>query len=88
MSRLAFGQKVACKFGRMADCCAAPHCWASQQWHTGGYNVRYDLNLLRTDQTKLSLLTLEVLDQVLYLDDKIEERLRIDDQRIPGEVRK
>lgn len=52
-----------------------------------GYNVHYDLNIMRTDQTKLSLLTLEELDQVLFLEQKLEEFLRIEDERIPGEVR-
>jgi hypothetical protein len=52
-----------------------------------GYHVHYDLNVMRSDNTKLSLLTLEELDQVLYLEQKLESCLKIEDQRVPGEVR-
>lgn len=52
------------------------------------YSVSYDLNLMRADNTKLQLLNLEELDQALYLEQKLEEFLRIADEKIPGEVQK
>ncbi len=53
------------------------------------YSVTYDLNAIRTDGTKLKLLgNLQELDQALWLEQKLEQHLKIDDEKVPGEVGK
>jgi hypothetical protein len=53
-----------------------------------GYSVSYDLNAVQADGTKVKLLTgLTELEQALYLEQRLEKFLGIENERVPGEVR-
>jgi hypothetical protein len=48
----------------------------------------YNVEMLRSDRTKLKLLdNLQELDQAMFIEQQLEQHLNIADQRVPGEVR-
>jgi hypothetical protein len=64
--------------------------FCTEKMHRGKHGCRYTYNveLLKSDNSKVKLLTsLEELDQALFIEQQIEKHLQIADERIPGEVR-
>ncbi len=52
-------------------------------------SITYDVNAIRSDGTKVKLIGgLQELDRALFLEQKLEEHLKIEDERVAGEVGK
>lgn len=65
------------------------YCTEKVRSNRRGYSTSFELNALLSDGEKVNLLTaIEELDQALFLEQKLEQHLKIEDQRVPGEVGK
>jgi len=60
--------------------------WSSN-WRPNQYSQHFDLNALLTDGSKLRLLTLEQVDEALFIEQELERHLHIADRLVTGEVK-
>jgi hypothetical protein len=64
------------------------YCTEKLQRHKNSTSITYELQAQLKDGQKLTLLTgLDQLDQALYVEQQVEQHLRIPDERMPGEIR-
>lgn len=64
------------------------YCTESVRNQRRGYNVTYDLNAVHVDGSKIKLLGgLSEIEQALFLEQRLEKFLNIENERVPGEVR-
>jgi hypothetical protein len=64
------------------------YCTEKMHRHKNSCSTTYELQALLKDGEKLTLLSgLDQLDQALYVEQQVEQHLRIPDERVAGEVR-
>jgi len=64
--------------------------FCTESIHRGknGCHSTYNVEVLKRDATRVKLVaSLEELDQALFIEQQVEQQLKIPDERVPGEVR-
>lgn len=64
------------------------YCTEKMRHHKHGHSISYNVNLLRRDQSKATLLShLSELDEALFIEQKLRECLGLEDEHVAGAIR-